>query len=598
MQRPQQRQTAYIKQWRLMVVLTSVLLQTIFVNACGGNAVPADPDAGLDAQTNEASLADGSPDIDATGCADPAVWRPYSCTSSWPSIHGGPFNADYSFIDPLQATFRTVHVLEGWVTITAAIPDDDQGIAYVTTARPDPPNLFAFRLQDDAEGNFGDLAWSAADNRGVQVVGSGAVTGSPVLDDEGNVYVGDDETLWSFDQEGHLRWQTDLPKETDGRVTAGLPFVSLLFVPTGQVGGVTIAGRLLLFDRDDGSLVLDHRLSGALPFSSQSGDATDMKTRILDQCLWKDAQGTAMVDDKVRIHLLHGFVGVGMAVSNTPAVRLLPPESPGDLPSAAIFVPALLDSQDATGNQDLKLFRIDVRADNGLLTAEEHPGFDGLVPGGAGSATSPTLSSDGKLVFVGDDFGQLHAFDAETGAQHWNVQVGEMLGSITVDWPESRLLYVGTFDGSIKALDASNGAEVWNVSMMSLAQAALPPVEGAPARAVIDGVVMASANRLLVPVILGYEKDMLSSGKPMVWPMQAKLYTLDKSGSVLGDPIPLPDVADTGAVITRSGTIMVTLGSTLSSLTHCLWQNYPALVRGMPEPMTPQGGFVLLQPER
>jgi len=134
--------------------------------------------------------------------------------------------------------------------------------------------------------------------------------------------------------------------------------------------------------------------------------------------------------------------------------------------------------------------------------------------------------------------------------------------------------------------------------MMSLAQAALPPVEGAPARAVIDGVVMASANRLLVPVILGYEKDMLSSGKPMVWPMQAQLYTLDKSGSVLGDPIPLPDVADTGAVITRSGTIMVTLGSTLSSLTHCLWQNYPALVRGMPEPMTPQGGFVLLQPER
>ncbi len=558
----------------------------------GGEAADAGPDVRL---PDGGPVPDGGPDA----WRNPQVWPPYLATSSWPGIHGGPYNSDFSFLEPGRGQVGSIRLawrkLEGWAMLTAAIPDEDRQRVYVTIGQPDDGNLLAYGLTEDGESPDSELLWTASDDQGRPVVDSAALAGSPLLDEEGNVYVADASSLWSFAPDGAFRWRAELPTEETEQGPIHSTFVSPVFVPTGQVGGVTTAGRVLFFDRNTGEKLADLPLPGILP-PSPPEDATGIAARLLERCVWVDAQDRPMMNDLLRLQYLAGFAGKGMAVSNTPTVVRYEDDGTGR-PWGAVFVPALLETADASGLQDLKLFRIEVRQlADGSLEVVVPPDFDGLVPGGDGSATSPTLSPDGRLVFVGDDQDVLHAFDAESGQEVWQRRVGRMLGSVTVDSQTGDQVLVGTND-TLSVLDARTGEPVWSVSFTELARSRLQPLEdGTQATALVAGVAMTTPTRILLPLTLGYLFDFgMESGRGFVWPVESVLVVLDRQGRFQGDPTTLPDVVETGTVISRTGRILVTFGATMSSFAHCIWRNYGnTLARGMPEPIAPSGGFAVL----
>jgi hypothetical protein len=219
---------------------------------------------------------------------------------------------------------------------------------------------------------------------------------------------------------------------------------------------------------------------------------------------------------------------------------------------------------------DLRLFRLDVGGSGTELELTENTSFDGLVPGGGGSATSPVISADGRFVYVGDDNGYLHAFDAETGEEPFDaIWIGRMLGSPTFDGPDGDRLFVGA-DNRIVALNASfNGEVFWEEEYDSVAGQFLDPIEvrcpnaeegwtTVEPIAMIAGIVVATPDRLIVPLTLGYPspfevwqkchdrvKD-VAGESDFIWPKHSVLCILDKTnGAVIGQPVLLPDVVET-----------------------------------------------------
>ena len=304
-----------------------------------------------------------------------------------------------------------------------------------------------------------------------------------------------------------------------------------------------------------------------------------------------DAQDRPMMDAALRLRYLDGLLGRAMAVSNTPAVRRMEDASGV---WGIVYVPAILESVDATGDHDLRLFRLDVRTGAEGLEATVREDFDGLVPGGSASATSPTLSRDGSKVFVGDDHGVLHAFDGETGAELWATHVGPMFGSVSEDWAGTRAIYAGVSD-RLTALDPATGELLWSRSYLDVAQARVAPLEGHDRAAMVDGILVVTPHRILVPLVVGYRFGSLSgdpdSQRGFLWPMASLLLVTDRSGEPISTPVHLPDVMETGTVVSRSGRLVIEFGATMSSLAHCIWRNYgSSLARGLPEPIPPVGG--------
>jgi hypothetical protein len=94
------------------------------------------------------------------------------------------------------------------------------------------------------------------------------VSGTPIVDVDGNLYLCDTRHLWSYTAAGELRWRTELPVEENGK---SYPFITPWFTRTGQVGGVTAAGRVSVFDRNSGRAMPGneggYRLPGILGLS-------------------------------------------------------------------------------------------------------------------------------------------------------------------------------------------------------------------------------------------------------------------------------------------------------------------------------------------
>ncbi len=108
---------------------------------------------------------------------------PYADTE-WPSIHQGPDNADYTSVDTGRV-FRTKWTaLEGASTMCATTTGPE-GNLYVTTGQGvGNSNLHAL----DRDGN---LLWESDPMTDVNGLDGLSVMESPIVDDAGDLYVGD-----------------------------------------------------------------------------------------------------------------------------------------------------------------------------------------------------------------------------------------------------------------------------------------------------------------------------------------------------------------------------------------------------------------------
>ena len=79
--------------------------------------------------------------------------------------------------------------------------------------------------------------------------------------------------------------------------------------------------------------------------------------------------------------------------------------------------------------------------------------------------SSPALSKDGSLVFVGSWDKKLYAIDTSTGLQKWAFTAGDIVRSSPVVSDDGRTVYVGSNDGNLHALDASTGSQQWAFAM-------------------------------------------------------------------------------------------------------------------------------------
>jgi len=530
--------------------------------------------------------------------AGSAFWWPYQ-PSSWGNTHHDPGLSDFTDHDPadrLRTPGERFVELEGATVFTGMSFDDARDRVYVTTGKADPPNLYAFDMA-------GELAWVPAGGPGEQP-DAGAVSGTAIVDTDGNLYLCDTRHAWSYDVRGNLRWQTPLPVEENGQ---SYPFITPFFTRTGQVGGVTAAGRVLVLDRDTGAEMPGSegglRLPGILALPE--GPDTSLIGFLMSKLLWNtcDPDNPTMMDPELIAGIGAAFLGVGNPVGNAPAA-LPDPEDPR---TTRIFAAARLEPPSPDAPVSVKLFRVDVTAAEGAsgLTVRVHPDFHGLMPDGEGCATSPTLSPDGRAVYVGDNRGVFYAFDSTDGRCLWPqppVLQGAMLGSPTAARDDGSV-YVAT-DRFLHRI-RPDGTVCWARSYDEFARndAWVPPlhrdgdgVEDFPRRAVPAGLAITSPRRIVLPFTLGYGLSEEAGGMAL-WPVQAVVALLDRDGLPAAGPYEVPDTVETTACADARGNLYVAHVSSMSSVYSSLYCKLGLDRPGfpLPPPIAPVGGITVLR---
>ncbi|WP_433759695.1 PQQ-binding-like beta-propeller repeat protein [Nocardia sp. CA-135398] len=199
-------------------------------------------------------------------------------------------------------------------------------------------------------------------------LGPNAISAPSVVDSGTNVYVGDDSGVSAFNSIGQPRWRTPV---------AGVP-VSAQFTGDGNILTVTQSGQLDVLSRQTGERVVSTaQLLGDPDFLEYPDLTRPASGQGLDDC----ATG-----------------GPQCPVANI---------SPIEVSSGRFFVTLWKPGKPIAALVALRY------ADNKI---QQEWSADLLTDG---SATSPTLSADGRTVYVGDNSKRLIAIDAADGRTKW-----------------------------------------------------------------------------------------------------------------------------------------------------------------------------------
>merc|ERR1712195_139472 len=83
---------------------------------------------------------------------------------------------------------------------------------------------------------------------------------------------------------------------------------------------------------------------------------------------------------------------------------------------------------------------------------------------GDGVDSSPALSIDGKVVYVGSDNTSLYAVNALTGGKIWSFATRGFVNSSPTLSSDGKVVYVGSDDNSLYAVNALTGSKIWSFS--------------------------------------------------------------------------------------------------------------------------------------
>ncbi|WP_246023712.1 PQQ-binding-like beta-propeller repeat protein [Nocardia yunnanensis] len=239
-------------------------------------------------------------------------------------------------------------------------------------------------------------------------MGPSAVNGGSAVDGTGNVYVGDDGAVNSFNNLGQPRWRTP---------AAGTP-VSVQFTGDGNVLSVTQSGQVDVLSRQTGDRkVSTFQLLGEPDYLESASLTRPPDGQGLDDCT---------------------VGGPQCPVANVSAVD----QKSGRF-YATVWKPGDGEAALVALTYSGKEIRVDWTA---KMLAE-------------GSATSPALSEDGNTVYVGDNTNRLIAVDASTGKTKWTQDLGfPARGGISI---ADGLLVPSGDEGHLMALrDQGDKAEI------------------------------------------------------------------------------------------------------------------------------------------
>jgi outer membrane protein assembly factor BamB len=211
---------------------------------------------------------------------------------------------------------------------------------------------------------------------------------------------------------------------------------------------------------------------------------------------------------------------------------------------------------------------------------------------GAGSGTSPAISSDGSLVYAADGEGHLLAVDAESGAVQWRADGVQGAASPSVG-PDGT---VYSFSGSeIVALEGATGEHGWSRSYDDLAERLLPAPAFGRLRANVDSLLSLTDGPghpiLWACINLGPE---LPGPRPFALPQLVVVAAIDaRDGRVLGTT-PIRDTSSAFVVPGPGGRLYVSLaGVTTSSIYYAGNDRLPEALRLT---SAPKAGLVALAP--
>lgn len=451
----------------------------------------------------------------------------------WATLHRDPGNRKLVRKADLAGEYRVWTALPGSAVLTAPTMSPDGQTLYVTTGRASGnSNLHAFDLD-------GDLLWQSEPWQDPsQGVDPCAILSSAIVDNQGDLYIGDCNQLFAFRGNGDVKWVVPLPpiQVGDWKASDVLPVNALttaIFTREGHVLGVTNFGDVVVVDRETGrSLAEPMRLPGRLPPPSTTVPMPD------------SVFTGGLVDPEIREWAWQLLFGGSMRSSNTPAI---------DLDSGRVFVAAT-----STNEGKGALYALDLFTDEGRVEIE----IAYMTEMGPGSGSSPSLSLSGDVVYVSDEVGLFYAIDARSGALRWQLQTKST----------SAAAAVGT-NGDVYSLQAYGPALIamtekgqvrWQSDLQSLAEAALPSswLLGDPV-AIGNGNPTVVGNVVLVPVAYGYETHL---GRRIPWVVESSLVAVDaKTGIGLRDVIELADDSTGITSVLPDGTIINSLGTAITS---------------------------------
>lgn len=446
----------------------------------------------------------------------------------WASVHRDSRNSDFLPLVTLPKLRASWSVLDGAALINPGVIDA-HGNHFMTSGRgPGYSHLHAF----DEDGK---LLWETKPQSSLDDFDALAGFNSPVLDVNGDLYVGDGNQFWAFHPDGEVKWVSELPNP-------GQPFVYQVISKQGFVGGITVDGSVLFYNRDNGEL--------AVPaFKLPAGVAPERGPGLPG--LWQGGLFDANAGELFK-QIAFGYK---VQVANAPAVH---PET------GRVFITASgpKDSKGYTG----VLYGLDV--------TEEAIEIAFATKMGGGSGTSPALSPDSKYVYSADGEGQMLSVDTTDGSIVWAAK-GEGLLSPAIG--ADGTIYTGDIFGAptVFALGPKDGSVRWARSYDDYAATLLPELHPEPPHiprgkpvARLVSVISTSANAVWVGMVLGYEYHPSGSPVPLTIPHKTVVCALAPDDGNLLDCVAVRDSVEGIIKIGTAGRVFVSHTSIFGSVAY------------------------------
>lgn len=509
---------------------------------------------------------------DTQSCAVP----PYA-ESGWTTVHASSRNDDYVPIELPQQYELSWTVLEGFATLMGPIIGPEGNLYVTTPSSPGTSTLHAF----DADGS---TLWESEPWEGPADLDSCAGYQTPVVDEEGDLYLSDCNQIWSFSSAGEVRWVVNLPEPPEGAAWQNIraapvnSFVTAFLSKDGAIGGITIWGDIVLVSRTDGSTVAS---ATAMPGSVAVADDDLPKGLGVEPPpgVWA---GGFMDPDMIPI-VWYVFNGVPPS-ANTPAVQ---PDT------GRIFATGFSEPLD----DDLgALYGFDFTPGKNGELGRVAVAIEFIM--GPGSGSSPGISPDGSVVYVSDGEGVLYAVDAETGDANWSLPTGGQPASPSVG-ADGKIYLLGGRAGFAFHPD---GTEAWTANLDDLAEQLVPALDRGSdlegPSTFNNAVPTITDSGILTSVTVGY---LTSLGEQSLAPLPVSqvVVLLDaQTGKRIETFAPLrPDDTIEGFVVpSLNGAIYVNQGALVSSTVAALASMFEPLLPDGVTLMSPIGGLQAFTP--
>ena len=493
--------------------------------------------------------------------------------TTWSGAHRDARNSDYVPVPSPNALKRTWTGIERGNFFMPPVIGANGNVYATSAGGPGHSHLHAFTPG-------GRLLWKAAPMQSADDLDSAAYFSAPVVDVDDHLYLPDANQLWSFSNEGAVRWVTDLP----ALGVNGYAF-SAFFTHQGHVGLISSDGKVALFDRDSGEL--------ALPILDLPG-VDGVPSSPMPPGLLADG----LIDPALQQDNWDAIWGFNMEVANTPSVS---PET------GRIFIVATGRQPDHT-----VLYGLDVRprspeCDEPLpseVGGEE--GADCSVGGieiafetqlgVSGSGTSPTVSFDGSTVYVVDGEGHLTGVSAIDGSVVWQSSERSVMGVSSSTMPDGKVF---TFQfNELICWDGSNGDVLWRHDLNWIADEEItgwPTLFGQPQADIVSGVTT-TVDGVWFIIKAGIEIEIPEDQRDMAQPPVAGL-PLDTFKQPIkhflvhydydGNFVSRAPFVDDGALVVMGldGRLYATTLSVTTSIAHYgANPNMPFFMRNTPKP--------------